>query len=466
MSFLIAEGVLPSNEGRGYVLRRIMRRAMRHATLLGASDPVIHKIVPTLVQGDGPGLSRARARRADDRGDGAARGAALPQDARPWPAAPRRGERRPQGRRHARGRHRLQALRHLRLPARPDAGRAAHPRHQRRPVRLRRRHGASSAPRRGRAGPARARSARTRCGSRSPTRSARPSSSATRPRPPRAWSRRWSRAARWSSSSAAGDEGFVVLNQTPFYGESGGQVGDTGALSGEGDCGRRRSKRSSTTASSATRSRSPPARSRLGTPLTLVVDHARRSAIRANHSATHLLHEALRLVLGDHVAQKGSLVSPDRLRFDFVHTKPITPQEMAQIEDIANDIVLQNSAVETRLMGVEEAKESGRARAVRRKVRRRSARRVDGRSDGQRRRLVGGTLRRHACAPHRRYRADHRARRIRRVVGRAPHRGADRPRARATMPAPTPTSSRSAADAAARRRRTKCSPASRRCRTT
>jgi alanyl-tRNA synthetase len=102
---------------------------------------------------------------------------------------------------------------------------------------------------------------------------------------------------------------------------------------------------------------------KVGTPLALLVDHDRRTAIRANHSATHLLHEALRLVLGDHVAQRGSLVTPDRLRFDFVHTKPITPQEMAEIEDLANDIVLQNSKVETRLMGIEEAKESG-ARAL------------------------------------------------------------------------------------------------------
>ena len=99
------------------------------------------------------------------------------------------------------------------------------------------------------------------------------------------------------------------------------------------------------------------------TPLSLTVDHGRRSAIRANHSATHLLHEALRLVLGDHVAQRGSMVSADRLRFDFVHTKPITTQEMAEIEDLANEIVLQNAPVETRLMGVEEAKESG-ARAL------------------------------------------------------------------------------------------------------
>ena len=159
-----------------------------------------------------------------------------------------------------------------------------------------------------------------------------------------------------------GEEGFVVLNQTPFYGESGGQVGDTGTLSGEGvgadvlDTVKHNGvfgHKVKMTAGSF----------KVGTPLSLLVNHDRRSAIRANHSATHLLHEALRLVLGDHVAQRGSLVTPDRLRFDFVHTKPISVQEMAQIEDIANDIVLQNSKVETRLMGVEEAKESG-ARAL------------------------------------------------------------------------------------------------------
>jgi alanyl-tRNA synthetase len=163
-------------------------------------------------------------------------------------------------------------------------------------------------------------------------------------------------------SLAVGDEGYVVLNQTPFYGESGGQVGDTGVLSGEGNS----ADVTDTVKNNGVFGHKVTVTAgtlKLGTPLTLVVDHARRSAIRANHSATHLLHEALRLVLGDHVAQKGSLVSADRLRFDFVHTKPISPQEMADIEEIANDIVLQNSAVETRLMGVEEAKESG-ARAL------------------------------------------------------------------------------------------------------
>src|SRR5204863_1461475 len=102
---------------------------------------------------------------------------------------------------------------------------------------------------------------------------------------------------------------------------------------------------------------------KVGAALALAVDHARRSDIRRNHSATHLLHEALRKVLGDHVAQKGSLVAPDRLRFDFSHPKPMTAEEVERVEDIANDIVLQNSPVTTRLMAVDEAIASG-ARAV------------------------------------------------------------------------------------------------------
>jgi alanyl-tRNA synthetase len=102
---------------------------------------------------------------------------------------------------------------------------------------------------------------------------------------------------------------------------------------------------------------------KVGMPLALEVDHARRSAIRRNHSATHLLHEALRQVLGDHVAQKGSLVAPDRLRFDFSHPKPMTAEELEKVEDLANDYVLQNSAVTTRLMALDDARASG-ARAL------------------------------------------------------------------------------------------------------
>src|ERR1700686_1573648 len=102
---------------------------------------------------------------------------------------------------------------------------------------------------------------------------------------------------------------------------------------------------------------------RPGAALQLEVDHSRRSSIRANHSATHLLHEALRQGLGDHIAQRGSLVAPGRLRFDFGHPKPITPEELARVEDIANDVVLENDEVTTRLMAVDDAREAG-ARAL------------------------------------------------------------------------------------------------------
>jgi len=155
----------------------------------------------------------------------------------------------------------------------------------------------------------------------------------------------------------------VVLNQTPFYGESGGQVGDTGVMTGDGvrfrvtDTQKRAGDVFVHSGVVEEGTLKP------GRPLTLEVDHGRRRAIRANHSATHLLHEALRQVLGDHVAQKGSLVAPDRLRFDISHPKPISGEEIEQVEDIANEMVLQNSAVTTRLMAVDDAIASG-ARAL------------------------------------------------------------------------------------------------------
>ena len=160
-----------------------------------------------------------------------------------------------------------------------------------------------------------------------------------------------------------GDSGAVVMNQTPFYGESGGQVGDTGEL-------RREGVRLAVTDTQKKAGdlfvhmvKVEEGAVKVGDPLLLEVDHARRAAIRQNHSATHLLHEALRQVLGDHVAQKGSLVAPDRLRFDFSHPKPITPAELERVEDIANDIVLQNAPVTTRLMALDDARTSG-ARAL------------------------------------------------------------------------------------------------------
>src|SRR5215472_12097549 len=161
----------------------------------------------------------------------------------------------------------------------------------------------------------------------------------------------------------AGESGAVVLNQTPFYAESGGQVGDTGLMRGEGvrfSVTDTQKKAGDVFVHSGTVEKGT---LKVGAALTLDVDHSRRSAIRRNHSATHLLHEALRQVLGDHVAQKGSLVAPDRLRFDFSHPKPMTAEEIERVEDIANDFVLQNSPVTTRLMAVDEAIASG-ARAL------------------------------------------------------------------------------------------------------
>jgi alanyl-tRNA synthetase len=160
-----------------------------------------------------------------------------------------------------------------------------------------------------------------------------------------------------------GESGAIVLNQTPFYAESGGQVGDTGVLTADGVRFRVTDTQKKAgdlfvhigTVEQGTLS--------AGTALQLEVDHARRASIRAHHSATHLLHEALRQVLGDHIAQRGSLVAPDRLRFDFVHPKPITAQELARVEDIANEVVLENDEVTTRLMAVDDAREAG-ARAL------------------------------------------------------------------------------------------------------
>jgi alanyl-tRNA synthetase len=162
---------------------------------------------------------------------------------------------------------------------------------------------------------------------------------------------------------AAGESGVVVLNQTPFYAESGGQVGDIGVMHADRLTARVTDTRKlagdvfghSVTVEEGTL--------RVGSALELAVDHARRTHIRANHSATHLLHEALRQVLGDHVAQKGSLVAPDRLRFDFSHPKPMDDEEIAKVEDLANAQVLRNTEVTTHIMAPDEAMESG-ARAL------------------------------------------------------------------------------------------------------
>jgi alanyl-tRNA synthetase len=361
MSFLIAEGVLPSNEGRGYVLRRIMRRAMRHATLLGAGEPVIHKIVPTLVREMGqayPELVRGEqmieetVRLEEQRFlKTLSRGLQILDDAT---AGLKEGDM-------------LEGVTAFKLydtygfplDLTQDA--------------LRTRgitvdlSGFEDAMARQRA---EARASWSGSGEVGEDKVWFAVADKVGPTEFLGYETETAegvvtalvRDGRMVDELKAGEEGYVVLNQTPFYGESGGQVGDTGTMALEQNA----AEVLDTVKNQGVfghRVKVTAGALRIGTPLGLVVDHQRRSAIRANHSATHLLHEALRLVLGDHVAQRGSLVTPDRLRFDFVHTKPITPQELAEVEDIANDIVLQNSPVETRLMGVEEAKQSG-ARAL------------------------------------------------------------------------------------------------------
>ena len=166
-----------------------------------------------------------------------------------------------------------------------------------------------------------------------------------------------------ADSLKAGESGAIVLNQTPFYAESGGQVGDTGMLTGEGVKFRVTDMQKKVGDLFVHVGTVEQGTLKVGTALQLEVDHGRRSSIRAHHSATHLLHEALRQVLGDHIAQRGSLVAPDRLRFDFVHPKPITAEELARVEDIANEVVLENDEVTTRLMAVDDAREAG-ARAL------------------------------------------------------------------------------------------------------
>jgi alanyl-tRNA synthetase len=361
-SFLIADGVLPSNEGRGYVLRRIMRRAMRHAELLGAKDPLMWKLVPVLTREMGqayPELIRAEALvtetlkleetrfRAtlargltilDDKSAGLKKGAMFDGETA----------------------FTLYDTYGFPLDLTQDALRARGI-----SVDLASFNDAMERQR------AKARASWAGSGDTATetvwfalhekvggteflgyeTESAEGVISAL------------VKDGKDVSELKKGESGAVVMNQTPFYAESGGQVGDTGELRREGVRATVTDTQKKTGDVFAHLVKVEEGTLKVGDPLLLEVDHARRSAIRSNHSATHLLHEALRQVLGDHVAQKGSLVAPDRLRFDFSHPKPMSASELERVEDIANDLVLQNAAVTTRLMGLDDARASG-ARAL------------------------------------------------------------------------------------------------------
>ena len=225
-----------------------------------------------------------------------------------------------------------------------------------------------------------------------------------------------------------GERGSLILNQTPFYGEAGGQVGDVGEITAPGfraEVTDTRKKLGDLIVHDVT---IVEGMGRPGMAVELQVDHDARTATRANHSATHILHEALRMVLGDHVAQKGSLVSPDRLRFDIAHPKPITRAEIERVEDIANRVVLENAEVTTRLMGLDDARALG-ARALfgekyGDEVRVVSMGEIEDGSE-PRAHLFDRALRRHPCAAHRRHRPHHHRRRKRGRGGGEAHRSQD-----------------------------------------
>src|SRR6187401_1054210 len=361
-SFLIADGVLPSNEGRGYVLRRIMRRAMRHAELLGAKEPLMWKLVPALVREMGqayPELVRAEAlitetlkleesrfRKTLERGL-----SILDDETR----ALKRGDR-------LKGETAFtlydtygfpldltqDALKPRGIGVDTDGFNAAMEQQKAKARASWAGSGEAATeaiwfPLREKLGATEFLGYDTEVAEGVVTALVRDGKEV--------------------AELKAGESGQVVLNQTPFYGESGGQIGDTGTLSGEGVRARVTDTQKNAGDMFIHEVTIEQGTLKVGAALALDVDHARRSDIRRNHSATHLLHEALRKVLGDHVAQKGSLVAPERLRFDFSHPKPMSPEEIAKVEDIANDFVLQNSPVTTRLMALEDARASG-ARAL------------------------------------------------------------------------------------------------------
>ncbi len=358
-SFLVADGVLPSNEGRGYVLRRIMRRAMRHAHLLGAKDPLMYRLLPSLTAEMGaayPELIRAQPliaetlereetkfrqtlekglRLLDEATVGMGAGATLPGDVAfklydtfgfPYDLTE-------------------DALRTQDIAV-DRAGFDAAMAQQK----------------------AAARAAWKGSGE-------------------KASDEIWFDLAETHGSTEfigygategegevialvkdgkavdeakAGDELVVLTNQTPFYGESGGQMGDSGTIASPGGLaavvgdtgkalGRLHTHRAKLEAGSL----------RVGDTVHMTVDAERRDRIRANHSATHLLHAALRNRLGGHVTQKGSLVAEDRFRFDFSHPKALTADEITDIEGDVNAQIRANDPVTTRLMTPDDAVAAG-----------------------------------------------------------------------------------------------------------
>ena len=356
-SFLIADGVMPSNEGRGYVLRRIMRRAMRHAHLLGSKDPVMHRLVPALVAQMGqafPELGRAQAlieetlkleetrfkttldrglRLLEDELGGLPEDVALPgqtafklYDTYGFPLDLTQDALREKGR-----------------EVDVDGFDAAMAEQK-----------------------AKARAAWSGSGEAADATIWFDIADATDTTDFLGYDTETAEGqitalvqdGADTDTATQGQTVQIALNQTPFYAESGGQVGDSGQLKTETGMARVTDTKKSAGVFIHVAEVTDGEISK-GQAAQLEVDHARRTSIRANHSATHLLHEALRNALGDHVAQRGSLNAEDRLRFDFSHTKAMTADELAQVETEVNAYIRQNAPVETRIMTPDDAREIG-----------------------------------------------------------------------------------------------------------
>jgi alanyl-tRNA synthetase len=358
-AFLLADGVLPSNEGRGYVLRRIMRRAMRHAHLLGAKEPLMHRLVPALVQEMGvayPELGRAQPlieetlgreevqfRRTlanglkllDETTGSLGEGGELPgetafklYDTFGFPYDLTEDALRARGISVDRAGFDA-AMAQQKAAARAawkGSGQAADGEVW---FDIAEREGATEF-----------------TGYTAVTAEAQVLALV--------------RDGAEVQSASAGDHVAVIVNQTPFYGESGGQSGDAGSIAGADGLqlevsdtakplGRLHAHQAVVAAGTI----------KLGDTVKLDIDVARRDAIRANHSGTHLLHAALRRRLGGHVTQKGSLVAADRFRFDFSHPTALTAEDIAVVEAEVNAEIRANEPVSTRLMSPDDAIEAG-----------------------------------------------------------------------------------------------------------
>ena len=349
-SFLIIDGVLPSNEGRGYVLRRIMRRAIRYGFMLGQRDPFFHKLVATLEQQMGeayPELTAQRAhverviRQEEERfSETLAQGMALLDEA----IAGLEGKQIP-----GETVFRLYDTFGFPMDLTNDIARER----------------GLSIDEPGFEAAMEAQRSRARAASKFSV-DLRADMQVEGQTIFRGYeSERGTgrvvalfRGKEPVPELKAGEEGQVVLDATPFYAESGGQVGDRGVLSASGG----RFVVSDTQKLGKIHlhvGRLASGVLRVGESVDAAVDAATRHATRANHSATHLLHAALRRVLGAHVTQKGSLVAPDKLRFDFAHYSAVTPEELREIERLVNAEIRANAAADTKLMNFDAAVASG-----------------------------------------------------------------------------------------------------------